>query len=51
MKVERGMCVRLGGYIPEPQMRGGGWDEVLFSCRGLTLLGAVDETGVIVFGG
>ena len=23
MKVERGMCVRLGGYIPEPQMREG----------------------------
>jgi hypothetical protein len=44
MKVVRGVCVRVAD-------EGGGWDEVLLRCRGLTLLGAVDVTGVIVFGG
>jgi hypothetical protein len=51
MTVVRGMCVRVGGYMPEPQVRGGGWDEVLLRCRGLALLNAFDVAGLIAFAG
>ncbi len=44
MKVVRGVCVRVAD-------EGGGWDEVLLRCRGLTLLDACDVSGLLAFGG